>query len=188
MNKEPLRKQLKQYVMKKLLLIIFGLSISIMLQAQSIKTVNVLTAGLLSSTVTALEKSIIINLTVTGTIDERDFVFIHDSMPALKVLDLKDVKIAAYGTVTTYAANSIPSSAFMGKALTSIYLPSTMTSIGNSAFANISTLTAIYCNIAIPPDLSKSQSVFPTGSTACKLYVPVGSSSAYKAAPQWNML
>ena len=62
------------------------------------------------------------NLTVTGTIDARDFKTMRDNMPLLAVLDLSGVTIAAYtgpdGTHPSgglYPENEIPGRAFYKK-------------------------------------------------------------------------
>jgi hypothetical protein len=124
-------------------------------QAQVSKTVNV-TAGGLSTALTSTELATVTNLTITGTIDARDFVTMRDSMPALAVVDISAVTIAAYtgngGTSsdTSYPANTIPDYSFYNEntskgktTLTTILLPSSVTSIGYDAFYNCSGLTSI---------------------------------------------
>jgi hypothetical protein len=116
-----------------------------------------ITPGSLSSLFTYADLDTITHLTLKGTIDARDFKIIRDNMPKLAVLDLKDVAIAAYiGTEGTegissfeYPANAIPNFAFynletyLGKAsLTSLKLPTILTSIGNNAFNGCSGLTS----------------------------------------------
>ena len=114
------------------------------------KTLNVTIAGTLNKLLTSAEKSAITNLTITGNIDTRDFRIMRDSMPNLSTLDMNAASIASYigsdGTVyssTAYPANEIPQNAFYisgekaGSAisvLTSIILPSTVTSVGSMAF------------------------------------------------------
>jgi serine protease inhibitor len=129
-----------------------------MLQAKVSKTVNI-TAGGLSSALAAEEKSSITNLTLTGTIDGRDFVTMRDSLSMLSELNLCDVIIVAYretdGTdpnnnYKNYQADEIPGFAFnsgdlwSGKtSLTSVILPSSVTSIGESAFLGCYSLESI---------------------------------------------
>ena len=60
------------------------------------KTLQVNTAGTLASLLTANELATITNLTLTGTIDARDFVTLRDAMPVLAALDISGVTIAAY--------------------------------------------------------------------------------------------
>ena len=125
------------------------------------KTVNV-SAGGLSKALTKTEKTTVTNLTITGTIDARDFLIMRDSMPVLSVLDISAVSISAYsgtlGTDTTginksYVVNAIPQFAFSNpntnagkKGLTSIKLPLTIDVIGVSSFESCSGIT----NIIIP--------------------------------------
>ena len=135
--------------MKKQLLSLFSLGICIMLQAQVSKTVKVTAAGTLITQLSATERSTVTNLAISGIIDARDFVILRDSMPKLNVIDLSEVIIDEYsgtgGTAgaisTNYWANSIPQYAFFNKtkdlgksSLTTITIPSSVTSISNDAF------------------------------------------------------
>jgi len=132
--------------MKKQILLIFFLCFTIILQAQVTKTVNI-TAGGLTST----ELTTVTNLTITGTIDARDFVTMNEAT-ALKVIDLSGANIIAYtgtwGTAginsNSYSANTIPHYAFLNCIkLTSITIPSSVTSIGDGAFEGCTGLTSI---------------------------------------------
>jgi photosystem II stability/assembly factor-like uncharacterized protein len=121
------------------------------------KTVNI-SAGGLSTALTATELNSVSNLTITGTIDARDFVTMRDNMPALSILDISGANIVAYsgsaGTVainTTYPANEIPQNAFYNgntykskTTLTSIKLPSSAVSIGQFAFLGCTGLTGTF--------------------------------------------
>ena len=60
--------------MKKTITLILILCLSLAVQAQVSKTVNVTTAGTLSTLLTAAEYSTITNLTVTGNINQLDFL------------------------------------------------------------------------------------------------------------------
>jgi hypothetical protein len=105
----------------------------------------------------------ITSLTLSGTIDARDFKTMRDEMPALTDIDLSGVTIVAYsGTEGTdrnngiYAANCIPSFAFYnydaGKGntvLRSVVLPLSVTSIGSFAFFYCTNLNSIN----IPPSV-----------------------------------
>jgi len=110
-------------------------------------TVNVTIPGTLGTLLTATQLSTITSLTVTGTIDARDFKTMRDKMPLLATLDLSGATIVAHtgtdGTVSanrTYPANEIPEFAFCfhswsGKtSLTSISLPASTAGIGINAF------------------------------------------------------
>ena len=105
----------------------------------------------------------VIDLTIIGTIDARDFKTIRDYMPLLVKLDLSQASVVAYigtdgtfnGIDTSYPENGIPDYAFLIPN-TSIYpsikilaLPSTVTSIGNYAFYSWRTLTSLI----IPPSV-----------------------------------
>ena len=144
--------------MRKTLLFSVLLVITIVTQAQVSKTLNV-AAGGLASALTSEEKSTITNLTVTGTIDARDFKTIRDYMFLLTNLDLSNAKVAAYtgieGTVgsqvNVYPANTFPASAFdysnnsnYKSALVSVAIPSSITAIDVAAFKyciNIKSIT-----------------------------------------------
>lgn len=91
-------------------------------------------------------------LTVTGTMDARDFLFITNELNELTSLDLSGVTIVPfnnnngallYGTTTNYLGNEIPRTAFFGKKLTSVTLPSTLQSIGFAAFAGCDMLRSV---------------------------------------------
>lgn len=85
------------------------------------------------------------NLKITGEVDSRDFYFMRDEMNALQALNLKEVKIKAFGRDEIYneacLEDQIPPSAFFynstisGKqSLTRIILPDKLKSIGSRAF------------------------------------------------------
>lgn len=92
----------------------------------------------------------ITTLVVNGTMDARDFLFITNSLNELTSIDLSQATIvpvnsgsALYGTVTTYAGNEIPRTAFFGKKLTTVKLPVNLESINYAAFAGCNQLTSI---------------------------------------------
>jgi len=129
------------------------------------KTINVPGAGTLDNLLTHTEKNTITDLTITGNLDARDIRILRDSMVNLAVLDISAVTVVSYsgpgGTYyyeTTYPANEIPESAFYTpgvkagsiiSGLTSITLPSTVTSVGSMAFAFCSSLTSISISAAL---------------------------------------
>src|SRR5665647_100589 len=130
--------------MKKLINLLLCFCFTILVQAQVSKTISVATAGKLNTLLTATEKTTITNLTITGTIDARDFKTMRDNMPALAVLNISGVTISAYtgteGTMgtsnTVYPVNTVPANSFLNKStmqaktsLTSIVFPSSITSI-----------------------------------------------------------
>jgi hypothetical protein len=136
--------------MKQISLLFLFLCFSIMLQAQVSKTVSI-TAGGLSDALNATEKSTITNLTVTGTIDARDFKTMRDDIPVLVYLNLSGVSILAHtgsdGTVSynkDFPANAIPERSFIYKqSLKTAILPLTVKIIGSQAFVGCSNLSSI---------------------------------------------
>jgi len=126
------------------------------------KRISVNVAGTLSTLLTSSEKSSITSLTISGSIDARDFKTIRDNLPLLRLLDISSVTIPSYtgtqgtekSSSTFYASNSIPQYAFynsstsIGKtSLTKINLPTSITTIGYGAFVKCSGLMG---NFVIP--------------------------------------
>ncbi len=138
--------------MKKLILLSFSLTALFALQAVSI---HVTTPGTLSTLFTASEKTTTTELTLTGNINASDVKCLRDEFTNLSVLNLSSVFIDAYngngGTSTyySYPANEMPASSFFNpntggkKTLTSVHLPNSITSIGESAFCNCDELTSM---------------------------------------------
>jgi hypothetical protein len=121
------------------------------------KTITV-SAGKLSSQFTSLETHTLTDLTLKGTIDSRDFVFIRDSLTVLAKLDISEVQIVSYsganGTggslIKDYEANSIPHFAFynpvnyLGKnSLTEIVLPKSLVNIDYYSFGECTNLNSL---------------------------------------------
>lgn len=118
--------------MKKFLLTLICFFCIIVAQAQVTKTINVTTAGTLSSLLTTQEKSTLTNLTVTGNIDARDLTVLQSEIPLLSVMDLSNTNILAY---SYYAANTIPRQIFnYNTHLTSVVFPSNLTTIEPEVF------------------------------------------------------
>ncbi|MGE5449682.1 MAG: leucine-rich repeat protein, partial [Bacteroidales bacterium] len=140
----------------KLYLFLLFLCIGSMLKAQTSKTVNV-TAGNLYASLTETERNTITTLTLTGTIDARDFKTMRDKMPLLNELNISGTNITEYkGNEGTYDNNyieypvhSIPSFAFSsffggGKTnLNRVEFPTSLTSIGEYAFSGCSGLKSL---------------------------------------------
>jgi hypothetical protein len=155
-SRKPEIKTKNNYDMKTLYLLFISLFIAVMLQAQISKNLEV-TAGSLKTTLTAEELNSVTNLTLTGTIDARDFKTLRDTLPNLKVLDLTDVNIVFYsgnegpsGYYSYCQAKTIPAYAFYnpntdkGKAsLTTILLPLSITTIEYYGFQKCSGLTSM---------------------------------------------
>ena len=120
---------------------------------REIPTTLAVTAGGLSALLTASEKPLCTTLTLTGTVDARDFKSLRDEFTSLATIDLSGVSIAAYSgsagpapgsASVNYPRVELPQYAFNGKSvLTSISLPTNLSSIGQYALhgVNITTLT-----------------------------------------------
>lgn len=136
---------------------IFSISLCLCLyivgQAQISKTVNVITPGTLGTLLTAEDKATVTSLSITGTIDARDFRSL--TYPMLTVLDMSAASIQGYNgiegtnlSIDSYPANELPAFSFSDGAkskttIKSITLPNSITSIGTNAFVNCSSLTDI---------------------------------------------
>lgn len=136
--------------MEKRLLLISALFMGVTLAMAENKTINVTTAGSLSSLINESEIESITELTLTGNINKSDFLFIDTQMKSLESLNIKDVNIQAVTlNEKEYPANEIPDSAFMqngyknqhdvwvytgNKNIKTYILPASITSIGKSAF------------------------------------------------------
>ena len=128
------------------------------------------TPGSLSKLLNKIQMDSITHLTLSGTIDARDFATMRDYMPQLSNLNISSVSIAAYygnsGTIPAdvsstiqekyYDENAIPQTAFFNPSipsyvskLSSIYLPTEITKIDINAFSK----TKI-SSIAIPSKVS----------------------------------
>ena len=143
--------------MKKLVLFSFVICATLLSRAQVLVSV-VSTAGGLSAAVGA-NFDTVTNLTVSGNINAKDFVALFN-MPMLSVLDLSAATIDGYvgtdgplgadkgGNPNQYSPNAVPNSSFyQGRAsktsLTSVILPTSLTSIGESAFYGCTGLTSV---------------------------------------------
>lgn len=127
---------------KHLLIIAFSL-MAFTAQAET-KTVNVETAGTLSTLIKGNDLNVT-DLTLTGNINKADIAFIRQSMK-VETLDLKDANIMAYSetvgeTTNEYPANEFPAYVFQKKEnddaiipLKKIVFPATMTAVGQYAF------------------------------------------------------
>lgn len=141
----------------------------LMLQSLVKNTINVSAGGLFSK-IDDDERSKITHLTLTGTIDARDFETIRENLPSLIAVDLSyvhivpltekggrvvvivpdlntgEVKISVkHGSGEDYInkIDEVPTIAFCGKReLTSIILPSTVTAINSNAFMACRRLTS----------------------------------------------
>ncbi len=137
--------------MKKFILLIFSLCISLMLQAKLTKTVNVSSPGELSSALNSEDQNNVTDLVITGTIDARDFKFMRDQLPKLTTLELKLKAIASYtgeegpydDASNIYNANTIPQRAFYNAKTYSGKTTLTSVSFGESVSGNLLSEIAI---------------------------------------------
>lgn len=147
----------------------------LLLSAATVLGVNALTvnntAGNLAQQVSDTQ---ITQLTVTGEMDARDFLFITNELTELTTMDLSQARIVPvvgtmlYGTVTSYAANEIPRTAFFGKKLRSVALPAGLTTIGYAAFAGCYQLQSV----AIPETVTYIDDYAFSGSALTSLVLP----------------
>ena len=157
-------------------------------------------AGTLPSKISASEKYLITNLKIVGKINGTDLKFIREMAGRdynrektdgkLSILDLSEAKIVAggdayisYNSLCENTSNDkLGDFAFEGcSGLTSLTIPSSVTSIGGAAFRGCSGLTSIYVYTKKLPELGPD--VF-NGCNAqnCTVYVPTGTVDAYKSS------
>lgn len=136
--------------MKKLTLFFVAISLSALLQAGVSKTVNVTTAGTLSTYFTLSEYNTVTNLTVTGNIDARDMYFMRENLDSIVNLDLSACSIVECTASNiyflgsyTYVANKIPDSAFSRMNFSSILLPTNIIKIPGGTFNSCYNLISI---------------------------------------------
>lgn len=89
-------------------------------------------------------------LTLTGTMDARDFKYLSENLPALESLDLGGVTITEYsdkkplfGNYAYYEAGELPKFSLMGMPLKEVVLPSGLKKIGDGAFAGCKGLQSV---------------------------------------------
>lgn len=121
--------------MKKafLLIIVIAWIVTIAVNAQVYKTVQVDTAGTLTALLSVEELGTVTDLTLTGTINNDDFNTMKTLMPALTCIDLGSVRVNG---------DSIPANAFK-TSIDSLILPSTITSLGDHALEGCGLLTSL---------------------------------------------
>lgn len=132
-----------------LFLAIFCFSSSIL--AQVSKTVYLTAAGTLSTVLTADELNTVTNLTLSGSMDARDFNILRNQMPVLSEINLREAIIIAYTEEQgkylppiIFPANTIPDFAFSYKtSLVSVLLPESLTALGKYCFASCSPLNTV---------------------------------------------
>lgn len=137
--------------MKKLIFFIVLLSMTAVLNAQTIKKVKTPKAGTLSTLLTKIDNTTLTDLTVSGVIDARDF-YTMKNLAKLKNLDISNSKILAYkgkggvrpdDDTIQYIQDEIPMETFSSSGIESITLPNTIKSIGMYAFGDCSNLKEV---------------------------------------------
>ena len=160
-------------------------------------------AGTLPTKIAVSRKNLITNLKIVGEVNGTDLRLIREMAGCdydrketdgkLSILDLSEAKIVAGGDayvhIETFSSNDyytsndrLGNSAFEGcSGLTSLTIPSGVTSIGKWAFYGCSGLTSIYVYTKKLPELGYY--VF-NGCDAknCTVYVPKGTYDAYKSS------
>ncbi|OIP83180.1 MAG: hypothetical protein AUK44_05975 [Porphyromonadaceae bacterium CG2_30_38_12] len=180
--------------MQKITFIILFFFSGISLIAQTTKVVNVSSQGNLKNLITTSEQTTVSTLTLTGSIDARDFAFMRDKLSVLAVLDLSMVSIKAYtgadgtntGVYTAYIANEIPVYAFYDPllftykaTLTTIKFPSTTSKIGEKAFYYCYNLSS---TIIIPASLTKIGDAAFYGCSSISTFSVVPSNPRYSSS------
>ena len=165
-------------------------------------------AGTLPDRIGENQKYLITNLKIVGKINGTDLKFIREMAGRgvyggktdgkLSILDLSEAKIVeggdayflywgSYNINGYYTSNDkLGDGAFSGcSGLTSLTIPSGVTSIGKSAFSGCSGLTSIY---VYPENLPELGTDIFTGCDAknCTVYVPKGTYDAYKSSEFGN--
>lgn len=141
------------------------------------------TAGSLESLTT--DRSIT-SLTVTGSMDARDFKFIADSLVGLNELDLSQVQIVGYanankplvGTFFTFPADELPATVLMGSEISSIVLPQGLKSLGHASLAGCANLK----QVELPESLTSIGSYALSGSGIESITVPQSVTSIGESA------
>jgi hypothetical protein len=136
--------------MKKLLLSIVSLGISMMLQASVTMTFHVDTAGTLQQHYPVIAVYNVTNLTVTGNINSVDIAYI-DALSSIDTLDLSGTTIVAFtgtgGTLVSsdiYVANQIPSGSFAGlNSLKLVKIAANVTSLADESFSRCNGFVSI---------------------------------------------
>lgn len=106
--------------------------------------------GGLESSLSGQNLASLTSLTVTGSMDARDFRFIQSEMPGLAALDLSGVDVVEYsgkkplfGNYVSFENDELPPFCFAGMRLQAVSLPRSLASVGDGAFAGCTQLRSV---------------------------------------------
>lgn len=185
---------------KKILLATVCAGIMLNVSAQKARTLYVVRPGTLVEMLTEEEANEITQLTLQGKLNAIDFRHLRDEFKNLSVLDISTASISLYagkkGTYPNqfyvYPANSIPAYAFcqkvndttfVGKStLTHVILSDKTRNIEEAAFKGCEELRICQIRKKEAPNL-KSEAL---GDSITAIFVPLGSSDAYKNEKRWD--
>lgn len=185
---------------KPIMLLCAGLGMATLTYAQKKKTFYVPKAGTLVELLTEEEANQITSLTLQGKLNAVDFRHLRDEFASLRELDISNASISMYagkgGTKSdkfyVYPANSIPAYAFCrqtndsvwtGKeTLRRIILSDKTRSIDEGAFKGCVNLKICQIRRKKAPGLYSDT----LGDSITAIFVPLGSSDAYRTAERWE--
>ncbi len=165
-------------------------------KASGYKTVHVETAGTLENYISADEKEKLIGLKLTGKLNTFDYDFMR-TMPALESVDLAQIDNTTIpascfkeSTVKTVILplnlEAIPNNAFYQSKITSIDIPSSVVSIGVSAFESCTSLAG---DLILPNGLQSigSKAFYSCSKLIGNLIIPdnvtsIGSEAFYRCS------
>ena len=106
--------------------------------------------GGLESSLSGQNLASLTSLTVTGSMDARDFRFLQSEMPGLAALDLSGVDIVEYsgrkpvfGNYLSFKQDELPPFCLAGMKLQSVVLPRSLVSVGDGAFSGCAQLRGV---------------------------------------------
>lgn len=185
---------------KKILLIAAGVGIMLNASAQKNKTYYVAKPGTLIELLTESEASEITHLTLQGKLNAVDFRHLRDEFKNLELLDISTASISLYagknGTYQDhfyiYPANSIPAYAFckrnsegtfIGKeSLSRVILSDKTKNIEDAAFKGCKNLKICQIRKKTAPNLLPEA----LADSITAIFVPLGSSDAYRSKTKWE--
>lgn len=122
------------------------LAVILAFPAQAVESV----AGELEKILSADNPGQMTSLTVTGTMDARDFRFISEKMPKLVTLDLSGATVTELsekkpltGNISYFPSDELPAYALLNCNITNVKLPASARTVGEGALAGCSKLTSI---------------------------------------------